>query len=179
LYTQVKKIAPELGVSVIVNGANADDASDYRPGTQAADEHEIRSPLAECGFTKQELRDLAAHWELPVWDKPAMPCLSSRIAYGEQVTGERLEMINRAEQYLRDRGFLTVRVRYHQGEMARIEVPAAEIPRLCQEEFRDPFVAYLKELGFRFIALDLEGFRSGSLNSLVPVEVLERIQETA
>lgn len=173
LYTQIEQVAPRLNVRVIVNGANADDAGDYRPGAQAAEEHVVRSPLMECGIGKTEVRQLAAHWGLPIWDKPAMPCLASRVAYGEEVTPERLSMIDRAEQLLRDRGLRTVRVRYHRGDLARLEVPAEELGRLVAEPARRTLVDGLKELGFRFITIDLEGFRSGSLNALVPLEVLQ------
>jgi uncharacterized protein len=155
-----------------VNGANADDAGDYRPGTAAAAVHQVRSPLAECGLTKAEVRELAAQWGLPVWDKPATPCLSSRIAYGEAVTPELLARIDRAERFLRQSGFRTVRVRYHRGDLARIEVPAADLPRLCEADFREALSAELRRLGFKFVTLDLEGFRSGSMNVLVPVETL-------
>jgi pyridinium-3,5-biscarboxylic acid mononucleotide sulfurtransferase len=172
LYTQVEQLAPRLGVSVIVNGANADDANDYRPGNQAAAEHRVRSPLLECGINKAEVRQLAVDWELPIWDKPAMPCLASRVAYGEDVTPERLAMIDQAERLLRERGLRTVRVRYHKGDLARLEVPADELGRLVEQATRQMLVDALKELGFRFVTLDLEGFRSGSLNALVPLDVL-------
>ncbi len=172
LYTQLEQVAPRLNVRVIVNGANADDAGDYRPGTQAAEEHVVRSPLMECGIGKTEVRQLAAHWGLPIWDKPAMPCLASRVAYGEEVTPERLSMIDRAEQLLRGHGLRTVRVRYHRGDLARLEVPAEEVGRLVEEPTRRTLVDGLKELGFRFVTIDLEGFRSGSLNALVPLDVL-------
>src|SRR5437868_2183257 len=119
LYTQLEALLPKLGVKAIVNGANADDLGDYRPGMQAASEHRIYSPLAGCGITKAEVRELAAGWGLPVWDKPATPCLSSRIAYGEEVTPERLAMIDRAEQFLRGQGLQNLRVRYHRGDLAR------------------------------------------------------------
>jgi pyridinium-3,5-biscarboxylic acid mononucleotide sulfurtransferase len=175
LYQQMQRIAPQLDVAVVFSGANADDLSDYRPGLQAAAEHAVRSPLAECGFTKQDVRRLAARWELPTWDKPAMPCLASRVAYGEEVWPERLEMIDRAERYLRDHGLDTVRVRYHQGDLARLEVPADDIQRVCEPDFREPLIQHLKQLGFRFVTLDIEGFRSGSLNTLVPIETLEAI----
>jgi uncharacterized protein len=135
----------------------------------AAREHQVRSPLAECGLTKAEVRALAAHWELPVWDKPASPCLSSRIAYGEEVTPERLAMIDKAEQFLRSLGLREVRVRYHRGELARLEVPAEAISRLADEQTRTALVEHLRQLGFKFITLDLQGFRSGSLNQLVPL----------
>ncbi len=111
-------------------------------------------------------------WELPIWDKPATPCLSSRIAYGEQVTAERLAMIDQAEQLLRQRGFATVRVRYHKGDLARIEVPLADLPRLLHEELRSQVAESCQQLGFKFVTLDVMGFRSGSLNVLVPLEHL-------
>jgi len=170
LFTQMQSIAPRLNVEVILSGANVDDADDYRPGARAATEHRVRSPLAECGINKDEIRQLAVYWDLPIWDKPAMPCLSSRVAYGEEVTPERLEMVDRGEQLLRDQGFPTVRVRYHRGDVARVEVPAGDIAKLCEDDFRQSLVEHLKGLGFRFVTLDLEGFRSGSLNTLVPIE---------
>jgi pyridinium-3,5-biscarboxylic acid mononucleotide sulfurtransferase len=169
LYTQLEALLPKLGVKTIVNGANADDLGDYRPGMQAATEHRIHSPLADCGITKADVRELAAGWGLPVWDKPATPCLSSRIAYGEEVTPDRLAMIDRAEQFLRSRGLMNLRVRYHRGDLARIEVPLADLPRLCEVELRRELSAELRRLGFKFITLDLEGFRSGSLNQLVQI----------
>ena len=170
LYAQLERRLPELGVKVVLNGANADDAGDYRPGLQAAAEHSVRSPLAECGLTKADVRDLAAYWKLPVWDKPATPCLSSRVAYGEAVSPERLAMIDAAEQFLRKHGLRTVRVRYHQGDLARIEVPLAELPGIAGDEFRSQLAAEMKRLGFKFVTLDLEGFRSGSLNQLVQIQ---------
>lgn len=173
LYTQIERLAPQWNVRVVLNGANADDAGDYRPGMHAAEEHRVRSPLLECGINKTEVRQLAAAWGLPVWDKPAMPCLASRVAYGEEVTPERLAMIDRAERLLRDRGLRTVRVRYHKGDLARLEVPAVELGRLVEESMRLALVDGLKSLGFRFVTVDLEGFRSGSLNVLIPLDVLQ------
>ena len=169
LYTQLEQILPELGVKNIVNGANADDLGDYRPGMLAATEHRIHSPLAECGLTKADVRKLAVEWQLPVWDKPATPCLSSRIAYGEPVTPERLAMIDQAEQFLRRQGLANLRVRYHGGDLARIEVPLADLPRLCSAEMRGSLAAEFRRLGFKFITLDLDGFKSGSLNQLVQI----------
>jgi uncharacterized protein len=168
LYTQLERLLPQLGVKEIVNGANADDLGDYRPGMRAAAERRIHSPLAECGLTKADVRELAAAWKLPVWDKPATPCLSSRIAYGEEVTPQRLAMIDAAEQFLRARGLTRVRVRYHKGDLARIETPLSELPQLAGE-LRDELAAELRRLGFKFVTLDLEGFRSGSLNQLVQI----------
>jgi len=174
LYRQIHRLREQLGVDVILNGANADDLSDYRPGTQAADEQRIHSPLAECGLTKAEVRALAQHWDLPIWNKPATPCLSSRIAYGESVTAERLAMIDAAEQFLRAQGLATVRVRYHKGDLARVEVNPSDLTRLSQQPLRSQLVQRLEAIGFKFVTLDLAGFRSGSLNVLVPVEQLKQ-----
>ncbi|MCH8922854.1 MAG: ATP-dependent sacrificial sulfur transferase LarE [Planctomycetes bacterium] len=167
LYDQMAPLAERFDARVIVNGANIDDIGDYRPGMIAAAEHCVRSPLIECDINKAEVRQLAAHWELPVADKPATPCLSSRIAYGEEVTPERLQMIDRAEQFLRARGLSEVRVRFHRGEMARIEVPAGALATLCDPTFREALVKELKSLGFTYVTLDLEGFRSGSQNEVL------------
>lgn len=169
LYTRLIPLAKRLQLAVIVNGANVDDAGDYRPGMTAASEHEVRSPLLECGFTKKDIRELAVHWNLPVWDKPASPCLSSRVAYGEEVTPERLRMIDRAEQLLRSLGLTTVRVRYHRGDLARLEVPADAIERLAESKTRSHLSCELKKLGFKYVTLDLDGFRSGSQNAALVV----------
>ena len=174
LYSQLGNIAERLGVRVVVNGANADDLGDYRPGMRAADEHAVRSPLAECGFTKQDVRALAAEWGLPVAEKPATPCLSSRVAYGLSVTPKRLSMIDRAEQFLRSLGFGELRVRYHAGDLARIEVPVEKLGWLCEPEVRASVVEEFTRLGFKFVALDLAGFRSGGFTQLVPSEMLKR-----
>lgn len=174
LYGQIDGILARLNVAAVLNGANVDDAADYRPGMQAAAEHQVRSPLADCGFTKADVRELAAHWHLPVWDKPASPCLSSRVAYGEAVTPERLQMIDQAEQFLRAAGFSVVRVRYHKGDLARIELPPEELGKLAEETLRSALVNRFQALGFQFIALDLQGFRSGSLNTVLPLATLSR-----
>jgi pyridinium-3,5-biscarboxylic acid mononucleotide sulfurtransferase len=167
LYTQLEALAGQLGATTIANGANTDDLGDYRPGLAAAANHKVRSPLVECGLDKAAVRRLALAWELPVWDKPAMPCLSSRIAYGESVTPERLAMIDRAEQFLRGLGLANLRVRYHKGDLARIEVPAEAIAALTQPETREKVLAELRRLGFSYVTLDLEGFRSGSMNRVL------------
>jgi uncharacterized protein len=167
LYTQLDRIAAQTGMKVVANGANADDLGDYRPGMQAAAEHAVRSPLAECGLSKADVRALAAAWDLPVADKPATPCLSSRVAYGEAVTPERLAMIDRAEQFLRSLGFRELRVRYHGGDLARIEVSVDEVSALCEPHVRRAVVDQFTQLGFKFITIDLAGFRSGSLNRLI------------
>ncbi len=178
LYNQLALLCEKYPHAVIANGTNVDDFRDFRPGLQAAVEHRIRSPLAECELTKADVRELAAFWNLSVWNKPAMPCLSSRIAYGEDVTPERLRMIDAAEQYLHQRGFSEVRVRYHRGDLARLEVPVAELAALVTEPLRDELITHLRQLGFRFVTVDVEGFRSGSINSLVPVDVLARGRST-
>lgn len=170
LYTEIEGVTERLAVEVILNGANVDDLGDYRPGMKAAGEHRVASPLVECGLHKADVRALARHWQLPIWDKPASPCLSSRIAYGEEVTPERLAMIDKAEQFLRDQGLGALRVRYHTGDVARLEVPLHELARLCTPETREAVVRRLKELGFKYVTLDLEGFRSGSLNALVDIQ---------
>ncbi len=170
LYTQIEAILPELGSPFVCSGANLDDQGDYRPGLMAAAEHSIRHPLQEAGCTKADVRALARHWGLPVWDKPASPCLSSRLAPGVSVTTERTARVEAAEQFLRAQGLRECRVRLHEGELARIEVPLAELPRLAEPARRDALVRRLRELGFRFVTLDLEGFRSGSLNQLVSLE---------
>jgi uncharacterized protein len=173
LFSQVEKIAERLNVVVVADGSNRDDHGDHRPGLRAAKQRKVRSPLAECDLTKPELRLLARHWGLPTWDKPAAPCLSSRIAYGEPVTPERLAMVDAAERFLRLRGFSPLRVRYHRGDMARIEVAVEALPRLVDPELRQEVVEQLTALGFKYVSLDLKGFRSGSLNEILPAESLQ------
>jgi pyridinium-3,5-biscarboxylic acid mononucleotide sulfurtransferase len=170
LYRRIESLLPELGMNVICSGANLDDQGDYRPGLTAAAEHGIRHPLLEAGLTKADVRSLAQAWGLPTWDKPASPCLSSRLAPGVEVTHERTGRVEAAEVYLRKLGLRELRVRLHEGELARVEVPPNELARLMQPKVRDDLVRYFKELGFRFVTLDLEGFRSGSLNALVGLD---------
>ena len=157
------------GFAYVLNGTNADDLQDYRPGLTAATEHQVVSPLADCGITKVEVREIARQWHLPVWDKPAGPCLSSRVAYGEEVTPEKLEMIDRAEAWLRNQGYSQVRVRYHAGALARAEVPIEQIESLFQQ--RQELSSELRRFGFRFVTIDTEGFRSGSLNNVVSLDL--------
>jgi uncharacterized protein len=171
LYSQVERILPQLGVTVICSGANLDDRGDYRPGLKAAAEHRVRHPLQEAGFTKADVRALARDWGLPTWDKPASPCLSSRLAPGLPVTAERTARVEAAELLLHELGIRECRVRLHEGELARIEAPLAEVPRLADSEVREELARRFRELGFRFVTLDLEGFRSGSLNDLIDVNV--------
>jgi uncharacterized protein len=171
LYGQIKRLLPELGAAVVCSGANLDDRGDYRPGLKAAAEHGVRHPLQEAGLTKAEVRALAQAWGLPTWDKPASPCLSSRLAPGVQVTPERTARIEAAETLLHRLGYRECRVRLHEGELARIEVPLEELSRLLDPQVRDELVRQLVALGFKFVTLDLQGFRSGSLNALVNLDV--------
>ncbi|MBA3313156.1 MAG: ATP-dependent sacrificial sulfur transferase LarE [Planctomycetota bacterium] len=176
LYEQIERHRTRLGFHVIVNGANLDDRGDHRPGMKAASEHSVRSPLIEAECTKADVRELAKLWDLPVWDKPASPCLSSRVAYGVEVTPERVARIDAAERYLREEFALReLRVRCEANELARIEVPPAALPRLVEHDTVRQVVAEFKRLGFRYVTLDLEGFRSGSLNAVLPVEALVRL----
>ena len=140
------------------------------PSPRVMDRYAVRHPLQEAGFSKADVRALARTWNLPTWDKPASPCLSSRLAPGVQVTPERTGRVEAAETYLKTLGLREFRVRLHEGELARLEVPPSELSRLADGAIRHELVPRLKELGFRFITLDLEGFRSGSLNTLVSVE---------
>src|SRR5262249_18430739 len=144
----IERLLPEMDVEVICSGANLDDLGDYRPGLAAAAEHHVRHPLQEAGCTKADVRALARHWGLPTWDKPASPCLSSRLAPGVQVTRERTARVEAAEVYLRQLGLRELRVRLHEGELARIEVPLAALPRLADPAVREPLVEHLKRLGF-------------------------------
>ncbi len=177
LYTQLEGLASTLDVDVIVNGANLDDRGDHRPGMQAAAEHDVRSPLLEAQFTKDDVRAIARYWDLPIWDKPASPCLSSRIAYGMEVTAERVARIDQAERFLRELlGLRELRVRLEANELARIEVPVSEISRFTETETREKIATHFKSLGFKFITLDLEGFRSGSMNSVLPLESLTMLK---
>jgi len=172
LYGRLEGLMGVLGVEAIASGANLDDKGDHRPGMRAAGEHGVKHPLQEAGLTKDHVRELARAWGLPTWDKPATPCLSSRIAYGEDVTPERVRMIDAAEGWLRRRGLRLLRVRYHKGDLARIEVPVEELARLADPEVRRDLIPAFRELGFKFVTLDLEGFRSGSLNTLIPLDGL-------
>jgi uncharacterized protein len=176
LYSQIERILPEIGAEVICSGANLDDQGDYRPGLTAAAEHQVRHPLQEAGFTKADVRALALAWGLPTWDKPASPCLSSRLAPNVTVTPERTHRVEQGELYLRSLGLRECRVRLHEGELARVEVPLGELQRLADPLVREGLVRHLKELGFAYVTLDLEGFRSGNLNSLINLQTRKRFE---
>jgi uncharacterized protein len=174
LYTRLEELVPPLDIGTIVNGANLDDRGDYRPGMMAAREHRVRSPLIEAGLTKEDVRLLALHWNLAVWDKPASPCLSSRIAYGLEVTPERVERVDKAERYLRESiGIRELRVRHEANDLARIELPADALARLADDELRRQICDVLHEFGFKYVTLDLDGFRSGSMNAVLPLVELK------
>lgn len=178
LYDTIHRLLPELGNPVVCSGANLDDNGDYRPGLKAAAEKGIRHPLQEAGLTKADVRALAKYWQLPVWDKPASPCLSSRIAPGLAVTVERTGRVERAEAYLKSLGLSDCRVRYHEGDLARIEVPLSDVARLAGEQIRATLDRTFREIGFRFVTLDLAGLRSGSLNELIDVTVKSQYSPT-
>jgi uncharacterized protein len=163
LFSQLQMIAHEVGAAFVIDGSNADDRRDWRPGRKAAGELGVISPLAETGITKSEIRELARGYGLPNWDKPALACLSSRIPYGSEVSVEKLSQIARAERFLRSQGFTQVRVRHHE-KIARIELLKEEMPRLDDRELMDKIVTELKKIGFVYVTLDLQGFRSGSMN---------------
>jgi uncharacterized protein len=173
LFEGMKKLGANLGFTHIAYGMNADDRRDYRPGQRAAEEHEVLAPLADVSLTKLEIRSLAKDAGYTLWDRPAAPCLSSRVEYGRTVTREVLEQIERGEESLRALGFREFRVRHH-GEMARIEISRSEMPRAMTMEMMDTISAELRKAGFKYVALDCTGFRSGSLNAVLPAEVLMR-----
>ncbi len=171
LYEQMSAFIRERGINAIVNGMNLDDRGDYRPGTRAANEHAVRSPAAEAGLTKADIRELSQRLGLPTHDKPASPCLSSRIPYGEEVTPQKLRMIEAAETFLRDEmGIRQCRVRHH-GTLARVEVPSDWIPILSQPDNADRLDAKLRAIGYTSVTLDPRGFSSGSLNELISIDV--------
>jgi uncharacterized protein len=163
LFTVIFPVAEREGLATVVYGANVDDTGDYRPGMQAARAMGARAPLLEAEMGKPEIRAVSRHLGLETWDKPAFACLSSRIPYGERVTEEKLQQIDQAEVFLSAEGFRQVRVRHH-GDLARIEVPPADLARFFEGDRHDRVVRRLKELGFRYVTLDLQGYRSGSLN---------------
>jgi uncharacterized protein len=174
LYQTLATARSELRGSQWVNGANADDLGDHRPGMDAAREFHVRSPLIEVGLNKDQVRELARFWQLPVWDKPAAPCLASRIAYGIEVTPERVARVEAAESLVRQElGIRGLRVRLEANDLARIEVPLSSLPDLLSASARTHVIAELKRLGFRYVTLDLEGLRTGSLNAVLPVDALQ------
>ena len=172
LFDRLSAIASERALSHVLDGTNFDDVSGHRPGRAAADERKVRSPLAEIGFTKSDIRDRSKVHGLPTWDRPASPCLSSRIAYGVPVTVKRLGRVERGEDYLRAEGFREFRVRDH-GDLARIEIARGEMGRVMTPDRVDALAREFKSFGFRYVTLDLAGFRSGSMNEAEQTDTLE------
>ncbi len=162
LYSDLGRMASDKGYGCVVDGANSDDESDYRPGRAAAKELEVISPLSEAGLSKKEVREISHYLDLPMWDKPALACLSSRFPYGEEITPEKLAQVTWAEEFMREKGYRQVRVRHH-GDLARLEVGEEELERAFAE--REEIAAELTEAGFLYVTLDLAGYRSGSLNA--------------
>lgn len=166
LYQKLEPVARERGIQHIVDGSTTDDLQDYRPGRAAANKHDVRSPLIEVGLNKSEVRQLSLRAGLPTWNKPASPCLSSRIAYGTQVTIERLTTVDRGEDILRSLGFREFRVRHH-DQLVRLEIARAEMDRALQREVTEELAHRFRELGFKYVTLDLHGFRSGAMNEVL------------
>ena len=173
LFTVMEDFRSENGFDVIAYGVNLDDQGDYRPGQQAARQHGVAAPLLEAGMTKQDIRELSRLAGLRIWDKPASACLSSRIEYGRPVTPEALLAVEQGEDALRRMGFRQFRVRHH-GDIVRIEIAREEMPRALTPEMAVEFTRIFKALGFPYVTLDLEGFRSGSMNAVLPVEILTK-----
>lgn len=173
LFTVMEEFRRARGFNTIAYGVNVDDQGDFRPGQRAASLHHVAAPLLDAGLTKQNIRELARTAGLSVWDKPASACLSSRIEYGRPVTREALSAVEQGEDALRALGFQQCRVRHH-GDIVRIEIAREELPRALSLEMSAEFTRIFKALGFKFVTLDLEGFRSGSMNALLPAEQLLR-----
>ncbi len=173
LFEAMETLATSLGMTHIAYGMNADDTRDFRPGQRAARQHQVIAPLADAGLTKLEIRALAKAAGYTLWDRPAAPCLSSRVEYGRPVTREVLEQVERSEESLRGLGFREFRVRHH-GELARVEIARTELPRALGMEMLDAITTQLRQAGFKYVTLDTSGFRSGSMNAILPAEILSR-----
>jgi pyridinium-3,5-biscarboxylic acid mononucleotide sulfurtransferase len=173
LFASMEVLSPKLGFTHIAYGMNADDTRDFRPGQRAAEQHSVLAPLADAGLTKLEIRALAKAAGYSLWDRPAAPCLSSRVEYGRTVTREVLEQVERAEEIMRELGFREFRVRHH-GELARVEIARAELTRALAIDVLDAISAALKQAGYQYVTLDCTGFRSGSMNAILPADVLAR-----
>jgi len=173
LFTVMEEFRSRHGFNAIAYGVNLDDQGDFRPGQKAAEQHHVAAPLRQAGLSKQDIRELSRAAGLRVWDKPASACLSSRIEYGREVTREALSLVEQGEDALHALGFRQVRVRHH-GDIVRIEIAREELSRALTPEMAAEFTRIFKPLGFKFVTLDLEGFRSGSMNTLLPAETLIR-----
>lgn len=180
LFEQIISIAEENNIKYVADGSNMDDNGDYRPGMEATRELNIKSPLQYAGLYKKDIRELSRKIGLPTWDKPSIACLASRFAYGETISEEKLAMVDKAEQLLSDLGFRQLRVRIHgqeNGFTARIEIMPEEFPQLMEEDSRKRINKYFKEIGFSYVALDLEGYRMGKMNNIVKTAWKERQNE--
>ncbi|MBU3075126.1 ATP-dependent sacrificial sulfur transferase LarE [Clostridium estertheticum] len=166
LFSKVRKVADDNNINAVLDGSNADDVSDYRPGMKAANELRVISPLKDAFLTKDNIRELSKRLGLPTWNKPAFACLSSRFPYGNEITVEKLSMVERAEQFLLDLGFRQIRVRHH-GDIARVEVNAQERDKFFSTEMMDKVANELKSIGFKYVTLDLLGYRTGSMNEVL------------
>ncbi len=171
LFARMEQVRTARGFAAVAYGVNADDQDDFRPGQQAATRHGVAAPLLDAGLTKADIRQLAKEAGLRLWDKPASACLSSRIEYGREVTPEALAQVERGEEFLRSLGFRQFRVRHH-GAIVRIEIDRDELPRALTPEMAERFTRAFRELGFTYVTLDLEGFRSGSMNAVLPLSAL-------
>ena len=167
LFNRMNELGESLGVSTITYGVNKDDTSDFRPGHRAAQRHQVRAPLLEADLEKSEIRSLSREAGLPTWDRPAAACLSSRIPYGTRVTRENVKSVELGEEALAMLGFRVFRVRHH-GELARIEIGRDELPRALDHKMADRFLTIFQDLGFKYVTLDLAGYRQGSLNEVLP-----------
>jgi uncharacterized protein len=168
LFTKLEALAVAKNYHAVIDGTNHDDLGDYRPGRSAAKEHQVRSPLLEAGMTKLDIRELSRKAGLPTWDKPALPCLSSRFPYGTSISAEKLSIVDKGETVLRDFGFRIFRVRYHE-ELVRLEFSPEELPKALNLTMAAILAARFKSLGFKYVTIDLEGYRSGSLNEVLPI----------
>lgn len=169
LFSRLTSLLQELGYRHIVYGAVVEDLRDFRPGMQAAQEFQVHQPLATLGWTKEEVREASRQWGLPTWNKASFACLSSRFPYGTPITPDKLAQVEAAEQFLREQGFHQFRVRHH-NDIARIEVALEDLSRLVEPELRTRLVAHFRQVGYRYVTVDLAGFRSGSLNEVLQVE---------
>jgi len=169
LFSYLNRLRGEWGVDVVFDGSNRDDVRDYRPGRQAAGEQSVVSPFIEAGLTKDDIRALSRKWGLTTWDMPSMPCLSSRFPYGVEITEEKLRQVDRAEAFLRDLGFRNFRVRHHET-LARIEIDVQEMPDILDVTLLEVINKEFKTIGYHYVTLDLQGFRSGSLNELLQLQ---------
>jgi len=176
LFTKIRNIARQYGIEHVVDGSNVDDLGDYRPGMKALKELGVASPLREAGFTKDDIRQMSKEMGLPTWNKQPFACLASRFPYGQEITREKLIMVDKAEQFLLDLGFRQVRVRHH-GDVARIEVATDERNKFFNTDIMDNVSKKLKEIGFKYVTLDLQGYRTGSMNEVLGKDVKEKASE--